>query len=153
MISRFAHHATANVTKGGIVPQKLDKGKTTMTDINEENKDLIENTTPFGLLNHETQERMKAWPHGFEVWVAGRKDHEAVAGGWASVFEHNDYSHFDDNANCVFRAMDAPEPEPEPSKVLHEVCITVESALLNKEMHFKLSFDADLKNPTIEAIE
>jgi hypothetical protein len=83
---------------------------------NEENKDLIENTTPFGLLDEETQKRMKAWPHGLEVWVAGRKDHEAVPGGWASVFEHNDYSHFGDNVNCVFRAMDATELEPEPSK-------------------------------------
>jgi hypothetical protein len=131
----------------------MDKGKITMTDINEENKDLIENTTPFGLLDEETQKRMKHWPHGLEVWIAGRKDHEAVAGGWASVFEFNDYSHFDDNSSYAFRAKPAPEPEPEPTEVLHEVSITVESALLDKEMHFKLSFDADLKNPTIEEIQ
>ena len=42
----------------------------TMTDINEENKDLIENTTPFGLLDEETQERMMAWPHGWQEWEA-----------------------------------------------------------------------------------
>jgi hypothetical protein len=124
-----------------------------MTDINEENKDLIKNKIPFGLLDEETQARMKAWKHGFEVWNA----HEAVAGGWASVwdsvFERDGYSHFDNNVNAVFRAKPAPEPEPEPGEVLHEVSITVESALLAKEMHFKLSFDADLKNPTIEEIQ
>ena len=51
-----------------IAPQKLDKGNTKMTDINEENKDLIENKIPFGLLDHETRERMMAWKHGWQVW-------------------------------------------------------------------------------------
>ena len=53
----------------------------------------------------------------------------------------------------VFRAKPAPEPEPEPVEVLHEVSITVESPLLDKEMHFKLTFDAKLENPTIEEIK
>ena len=117
-----------------------------MTDINEENKDLIENTTPFGLLNHETQERMRAWPHGWKVW----NQSENFADGWTDVAFS---SQFAANSGYVFRARPAPEPEPEPTEVLHEVSITVESPLLAKEMHFKLSFDADLKNPTIEAIE
>jgi len=119
-----------------------------MIDINEENKDLIENTTPFALLDEETQERMRAWPHGFEVW----NNNEDVTGGWSHV-SNNNYSHFDNNSAYVFRAKPAPEPEPEPSEVVHEVSITVESELLDTEMHFKLSFDADLKNPTIEAIQ
>lgn len=122
-------------------------------DMNTLNSDLIENTTPFGLLDEETQERMKAWKHGFEVWNGS----EAVADGWASVWdralERSGYSHFDNNASAVFRAKPAPEPEPEPVEVLHEVSITVESPLLPNEMHFKLSFDADLKNPTIEEIK
>ena len=117
-----------------------------MTDINEENKDLIKNTTPFGLLDVETQERMKDWEYGWEVW----NQNENFAGGWTDVAFS---SQLDANSGYVFRARPAPEPEPEPTEVLHEVSITVESPLLAKEMHFKLSFDADLKNPTIEAIE
>ena len=117
-----------------------------MTDINEENKDLIDNTTPFGLLNHETQKRMRAWPHGFELWI----NSEDVPGGWTDIAFS---SQFDANSEYVFRARPAPEPEPEPVEVLHEVSITVESPLLTKEMHFKLTFDAKLENATIEAIE
>jgi len=113
-----------------------------MTDINEENKDLIENTTPFGLLDEETQERMRAWPHGWQVW------NQNFENGWIEVAFS---SQFAAKSNYVFRAK--PAPEPEPVEVLHEVSITVESPLLAKEMHFKLSFDADLKNPTIEEIE
>ena len=123
-----------------------------MTDINEENKDLIKNTTPFGLLDVETQERMKAWKHGFEVW----NQNENFADGWADAAMTEGVafsSQFDANSGYVFRAKPAPEPEPEPVEVLHEVSITVESPLLAKEMHFKLSFDADLKNPTIEEIK
>ena len=117
-----------------------------MTDINEENKDLIENTTPFGLLDDETQERMRAWPHGWQVW----NQNENFADGWTDVAFS---SQFVANSGYVFRAKPAPEPEPEPVEVLHEVSITVESPLLDKEMHFKLTFDAKLDNPTIEAIE
>jgi len=112
-----------------------------MTDINEENKDLIENTTPIGLLDEETQERMMAWPHGWEEWTQFADDWTEVA--------------FSPRAGTgyVFRAKPAPEPEPEPVEVLHEVSITVESPLLDKEMHFKLTFDAKLENPTIEEIK
>jgi hypothetical protein len=117
-----------------------------MTDINEENKDLIENTTPFGLLDKETQERMRAWEHGWKVW----NQSENFADGWTDV---SFSSQFAANFGYVFRAKLAREPEPEPSEVVHEVSITVESPLLTKEMHFKLSFDAELKNPTIEEIQ
>jgi hypothetical protein len=122
-----------------IAPQKLDKGNTKMTDINEENKDLIENKIPFGLLDHETQERLRAWPHGWQLWIEDF---------WTDIASS---SQFGANPGYVFRAK--PEPEPEPVEVLHEVSITVESPLLDKEMHFKLTFDAKLDNPTIEAIE
>ena len=115
-------------------------------DMNTLNSDLIENTTPFGLLDEETQERMRAWPHGCKVW----SQNENFADGWTDVAFN---AKFAANSGCVFRAKPAPEPEPEPIEVLHEVSITVESPLLPKEMHFKLSFDADLKNPTIEEIK
>jgi hypothetical protein len=115
-----------------------------MTDINEENKDLIQNTTPFGLLDEETQERMRAWKHGWKVW----NQNENFADGWTEVAFS---SQFAANSGYVFRAK--PAPEPEPVEVLHEVSITVESPLLAKEMHFKLSFDANLQNPTIEEIK
>jgi len=117
-----------------------------MTDINEENKDLIENTTPFGLLEHETRHRLMAWKHGWKVW----NQNENFADGWTEVASSSQLAA---NSGYVFRAKPAPEPEPEPVEVLHEVSITVESPLLAKEMHFKLTFDADLQNPTIEAIE
>jgi len=120
-----------------------------MTDINEENKDLIQNTTPFGLLDDETQNRMRAWPHGWEEWIKSADDPV-----WSKWIEVAFSSQFTATSGYVFRAKPAPEPEPEPLAVLHEVSITVESPLLlDKEMHFKLTFDADLKNPTIEEIE
>ena len=115
-----------------------------MTDINEENKDLIENKTPFGLLGDETQERMRAWPHGWQVW----NQNENFADGWTEVAFS---SQFAANSGYVFRAK--PAPDPEPVEVRHEVSITVESPLLPKEMHYKLSFDEKLENPKIEAIE
>jgi len=116
-----------------------------MTDINEENKDLIENTTPFGLLDGETQERMRNWKYGWKVW-----DQNRYFDGWADdAFS----SQLDANSGYVFRARPEPEPEPEPVEVLHEVSITVESPLLAKEMHFKLTFDAKLEKPTIEEIK
>jgi hypothetical protein len=115
-----------------------------MTDINEENKDLIQNTTPFGLLEHETRHRLMAWKHGWQVW----NQNENFADGWAEVAFS---SQFAENSGYVFRAK--PAPEPEPVEVLHEVSITVESPLLDKEMHFKLTFDANLQNPTIEEIQ
>ena len=115
-----------------------------MTDINEENKDLIENKTPFGLLDDETQERMRDWKHGWQVW----NKNENLAGGWTDVAFR---SQLHTNSGYVFRAK--PAPEPEPVEVRHEVSITVESPLLDKEMHFKLTFDKKLENPTIEAIE
>jgi hypothetical protein len=117
-----------------------------MTDINEENKDLIENTTPFGLLDEETRERMMAWPHGWEEWTKSADDPV-----WRKWTEVSFNSLLAASSGYVFRAK--PAPEPEPVEVLHEVSITVESPLLDKEMHFKLTFDAKLDNPTIEAIE
>lgn len=37
----------------------------------QDNKDLLENRTPFGLLDPDVQERMKAWTHGWKHYVAG----------------------------------------------------------------------------------
>ena len=34
----------------------------------QDNKDLTENRIPFGLLEPDVQERMKAWAHGWEWW-------------------------------------------------------------------------------------
>ena len=114
-----------------------------MTDINEENKDLLENITPFSLLDEETQNRLLAWPYGWKVW-----QHDGTSFRWLNVSGRlMDVS----NGGLVYRAT--PAPEPEPVEVLHEVSITVESPLLDKEMHFKLTFDKKLENPTIEAIE
>ena len=118
-----------------------------MTDINEENKDLIENKTPFGLLDEETQERMCAWPHGWQEW-----SRHSSGLGWSDVPEVEGIALMT-YATYGFAYRAKPAPEPEPVEVLHEVSITVESPLLAKEMHFKLTFDAKLENPTIEEIK
>jgi len=44
-----------------------------MSNINEENKDLIENLVPWGLLDEETQSRLLGWKHGWEVWCKHAK--------------------------------------------------------------------------------
>ncbi len=115
-----------------------------MTD-NEENRDLIENTTPFGLLDIATRDRMSAWPHGWQVW-------KWTSPSWSDVTDLAgvDFMAYA-NHGLAYRAK--PAPKPEPVEVLHEVSITVESPLIPNEKHFKLSFDAKLDNPTIEVIE
>ena len=108
-----------------------------MTDINEENKDLIDNMIPLGLLDMATRNRMMSWPHGWQVW-------NGPGSGWVDVINTASYG-------LAHRAK--PAPDPEPVEVRHEVSITVESPLLPKEMYYRLSFDEKLENPTIEAIE
>ena len=120
-----------------------------MTDINEENKDLIENKTPFGLLDEETQERMCAWPHGWQEWSRHSSGLALVGRSRSRRYRFNDLCNL---WICVPRKART-RARPEPVEVLHEVSITVESPLLDKEMHFKLTFDAKLENPTIEEIK
>ena len=86
-----------------------------------------------------------AWPHGWQEWRPTRFD------GWADV--RVSIALTPCKLWITYRAKPAPEPDPEPVEVLHEVSITVESPLLDKEMHFKLTFDAKLENPTIEEIK
>ena len=66
----------------------------------EDNTDLLENRIPLGLLDPDVQERMKAWEHGHEHYVAGNV--------WCSVGKPawlDDYT---------YRAKPAPvEPERE----------------------------------------
>ena len=114
-------------------------------DKNTLNGDLINNMIPLGLLDKETQERMSAWPHGWRVW-------KGTSSGWtdATGCTSSDLMIFA-NRGLAYRAK--PAPDPEPVEVRHEVSITVESPLLPKEMHYKLSFDEKLENPKIEAIE
>lgn len=114
-----------------------------MTDFYEKDKDLLDNITPFSLLDEETQNRLLAWPYGWKVW-----QHDGTSFRWLNVSGRlMDVS----NDGLVYRAKRAPEPEP--VEVRHEVSITVESPLLPKEMHYRLSFDEKLENPKIEAIE
>lgn len=66
----------------------------------EDNKDLTENRIPFGLLEPDVQERMKAWEHGWAHYVAGNV--------WCPVGKSR---WFDD---YTYRAKPAPvEPERE----------------------------------------
>lgn len=92
-------------------PPKLDKEKIIMNeDINTLNEDLIQNTTPFGLLEHETRHRLMAWKHGWEVF-----DHR-MTGGWGDIKQITLV--LDDNTcEKVFRARPARGPEPEPVEV------------------------------------
>jgi hypothetical protein len=69
-----------------------------MTDINEENKDLIENKTPLGLLDKEARKRMIFWPHGWQIW-------SSKFDAWADI----NMIYFD-NFEKVLRAKPAPSP-------------------------------------------
>ena len=70
----------------------------------QDNTDLTENRIPFGLLEPDVQERMKAWEHGHEWWFLGV---------WAEASERlplEYIAHFQDGV--VYRAKLAPvEPE------------------------------------------
>ena len=64
----------------------------------QDNKDLLENRIPFGLLDPDVQERMKAWEHGWEWWSGGRAWSNRAKPAWGS--------------ESVYRAKPAPvEPE------------------------------------------
>ena len=75
-----------------------------VTEEQEDNTDLTENLIPFGLLEPDVQERMKAWEHGHERWSLGV---------WVDASERlplEYITHFRDGV--VYRAKPAPvEPE------------------------------------------
>ena len=116
-------------------------------NINEENRDLIENRIPFGLLDKETQERMRAWEHGRKYWIIGNCR-------W--------YDCTDDNYNLfrslVYRAKPAPEREESFVNVYSNGIIFCHdfrnqnfgNRILNR---WKITYDEDGSNPTIEVIE
>ena len=118
-----------------------------MTDINEENKDLIENKIPFGLLDEETQKRMRAWKHGWQMW----NQDENFEGGRDEWHSLSFITQFTASSCYVLRAK--PAPEPEIADVKHELIVRIESPFLVKTVHFRLFFDRFLQNPTIEEIE
>ena len=71
-------------------------------NINEENKDLIENKIPWGLLDEETKERMKAWEHDWEFWDWNGANWDG--GKWITI--HRDNNSF--VLRGVYRAKPAP---------------------------------------------
>jgi len=62
-------------------------------------ENLTEINVPFGLLDDDTQERLKAWAHGWQLFN--------VHGNWLSVFKPFW------NRQAVYRAL--PEPNRKPS--------------------------------------
>ena len=70
------------------------------------NDDLLNNTTPFGLLSPDVQDRMKAWEHGWEFWQGKNV-------GWI-VFKPNWVS------ERVYRCLPAPV-EPKRITTWHNV--------------------------------
>lgn len=60
--------------------------------------DLTKITTPFGLLDAETQAALKAWPHGVEVWISGDAWADCRRPGW--------------HDRDVYRAKPAPVTKP-----------------------------------------
>ena len=78
----------------------------------QDNTDLTENRIPFGLLEPDVQERMKAWEHGHERWSLGI---------WVDASERlplEYITHFRDVV--VYRAKPAPV---EPERVIRWVSI------------------------------
>ena len=118
-------------------------------NINEENRDLIENRIPFGLLDKETQERMRAWEHGRKHWIIGDCS-------WYDCTDNNNLYR-----SLVYRAKPAPERREHFVNVYETYTsshATLECArkyygietLLNR---WKITYDEDGSNPIIEVIE
>ena len=66
-----------------------------MEEINEKNKDLIENRIPFEFLDEETQKRMENWAYGFKGW-------DTMQQKWVTVTKPA-------RPYAVYRAKPAPE--------------------------------------------
>ena len=118
-----------------------------MTNINEENEDLIKNRIPWQLLDEETKRRMKNWRYGYEVW-------QGVAGSdiWSDYAQYWPPHHYD-----VFRAKPAQERR-EYFVNVYPQGVTQRDANWTGLSHeklaiFKIAFDADGSNPTIEVVE
>ena len=123
----------------------------------QDNKDLTENRIPFGLLEPDVQERMKAWGHGHERWSLGV---------WVDASERlplEYITHFRDGV--VYRAKPAPvEPERvtrwvnvypnwvSDSTVSH--AYSDSAAASNRIALWRITYDKDTGlNPVIEVEE
>jgi len=119
--------------------------------INEENKDLIWNRIPWGLLDKKTQERMAAWEHG---WC--RFDYYCPH--WASAPSAKSDGFC---IELVYRAI----PAPVRRECFVNVYPTHTFPHLNRKSAFcnmnsvellsrwKITYDEDGSNPTIEVIK
>ena len=119
-------------------------------NINEENKDLIENRIPFGLLDKETKERMKAWEHNWESWDA----YKWSGGNWITIYRDNN-SFFPGD---VYRAKPAPvRKECFIYKKLNDGGIGVfplnKTPLQGGKALWKITYDEDGGNPTLEVLD
>jgi hypothetical protein len=115
--------------------------------INEENKDLIENRIPWGLLDKETQERMLGWKYGWS-----RCFQYETPSGWIITnlrFVTRDCE--------VYRAKPAPERREcfvnaYPQGVA-QIDANWTGLSYEKLARFKIAFDEDGSNPTIEVVK
>ena len=127
-------------------------------NINEENKDLIENKIPWGLLDKETKERMKAWEHGWEIW-----GHNHKVGPLRAYYWQEDESKMEKSKIAGF-AIDAPyRAKPAPAR--NECFIYkfddggIGVSPLNKtplkggKALWKITSDEDGGNPTFEVLD
>ena len=117
-----------------------------MTDINEENKDLIENLIPFEFLNEGTQKRMENWSHGFKGW-------DTMKQKWVTVTKPA-------RPYAVYRAKPAPERRecfvnvyPDYTAVHGDIITALHDIDPDTLCRWKIAFDADGSNPTIEVIK
>lgn len=106
-------------------------------NINEENKDLIENRIPWGLLDEETRNRILDWTNGVEFWAYDEFSRKCRWG----LLDVNSPEFFDDH---VYRAKPAPTVNKSyPPEV---------SALISAILEKRLSAQLDGDNSVFEAM-
>lgn len=121
-----------------------------MEEINEKNKDLIENRIPFGLLDAETKDRMSNWRYGYEVWQ-GAKGSDI----WCDFYQYWPPGHKE-----VFRAKPAPlrrecfvNVYPDNAYVYEDLTVAMEaSCSVDLLSRWKITSGEDGSNPAIEVI-
>jgi len=128
-------------------------------NINEENKDLIENLVPWGLLDEETQSRLLGWKHGWEVWCKHAKHNGDY--NWKWLTTNIGCGHFEKAIYYkVYRARPAPKRRecyvhilPNDVRIYNSKTSSQDGA---REIDFlsrlKISVDPDGSNAILEVL-
>ena len=103
-------------------------------NINEENKDLIENRIPWGLLDEETQERMLGWKYG-----------------WSRCFQYETPSGWI-TTNLGYGTRDCEVYRAKPAPTVNKSYPPEVSALISAILEKRLSAQLDGDNSVFEAM-